>query len=120
MTTPVEELTDIHLFVKKHVQGPWESRGEEIFLYRTANQRLKIVFEQAQSHEDLWRYDALADHNLWDVEVDGEQLGKDFVEKVGNHLSISDMQYLVKHLQGAIDAWNEKIEKIAKEKISHA
>jgi hypothetical protein len=104
-----ETLLDIGKFVEEIVTEPWTSCSDPIYLYHNEHSRLAVQPQTSMNFEGTWRHNRLADHGIYSPELDGETLGRTFVEQVCHHLSIKDMMYLVKHLQQAIDAQEENI-----------
>lgn len=105
-----ETLLDIAKFVAETVKEPWVPRGEPIYLYHNEHSRLVVQPETSSNHEGLWRHDRLADHGIYDAELDGETLGRTFVGEVCQHLSINDMRYIRDHIARHIDAWEAEHE----------
>ena len=105
MTADLETLKNIELFVDQYVKNPWIQRGESVYLYHNEHSRLAVRAEYNSGFEGLWRHEALAEHGLYDAELDGEHLGKTFVDQVCQHLSIHDMEHIVTHMQMFIDRW---------------
>lgn len=104
----IERMKDINAFVADHVRTPWRAHGAPIYLYHNESSRLAVQPEHNSGFEGLWRHETLADAGLYDVELDGETLGRTFVEQVCHHLSINDMRYIRDHVTKAIEAWEEE------------
>ena len=104
----VEELMNLESFCNMHVKGPWKQRKPSEVIYLSADSRLVVSHERADSFEALWRSEELAKAKIYDAEVDVEQFVDKFMNTVGQAMSIYECEALAKRLQQEVDEFRAK------------
>lgn len=105
-TISLTELTDIRVFVSNHLSNDWIQRSEPVYLYHNDHARLRVVLEEHPGFEGLTRAATLAVLSINSTELDGDILGKTFVDDVCQHLSVYDMRSIHSHLTAFLDQWD--------------
>lgn len=105
---PVTELLDLTQFCNEHVKGPWKQRKVSDVVYLSADSRLVVAHERADSFEALWRAEELAKVGIYDAEVDVQQFVDQFMKTIGQAMSIYECEALAKRLQFEVDNFRAK------------
>lgn len=112
MTEPlpenVQNMLNLTEFCNEHVKGPWKQRKPSDTVYLSADSRLIIAHERADSFEALWRCEELSKAGIYDAEVDVAQFVDQFMATVGQALSIYECEALAKRLQHTVDDFRNK------------
>lgn len=104
----IEEFLDLESFCQNQVKGPWKQRKPAEVIYLSADSRLVVSHERADSFEALWRAEELSKANIYDAEVDVQQFVDKFMATIGQAMNIYECEALAKRLQKEVDEFRQK------------
>lgn len=107
-----EELTNLELFVDRHVTGPWNHKFQYT-LYATPFKRFTINVERSESFDAEWRLDELADRGIFACELDAQHFAKMFIATIGDHLTPRNLEHLYNEIGKELDKWKEQSQKLS-------
>lgn len=90
----------------------WVVKSESI-IPRNMNLRIKIVIESNPNFDvaflDHGRYEALAEQNIWDADIDTIEFAEDLLAgNFGDHMSIRDIEGIIEVFQKYVDDWHAR------------